>query len=111
MGLWSRIGVVVTLLALPLGLAVASQALAERPGDPSVPTTPVLVDSDLPPEPAQSPSSPATRPPSAPSPGPLVVTPSAPVATGQEGDGGDSDADDRDVEDGDVDDRADQDDD
>ena len=43
MKLFSRIAAVVALLVVPLALAVASQALATRPGPPSVPGAPVLL--------------------------------------------------------------------
>lgn len=47
MGIWSRVGAVVALLALPLALAVGSQALADRPGAPAMPDQPVeLVGTD-----------------------------------------------------------------
>lgn len=43
--LLSRVAALVVLLAVPLALAVASQALAERPGRPDVRDRPVVVGS------------------------------------------------------------------
>ena len=92
MRLLTRLLAVVALLAVPLGLAVASQALADRPGPPSFPAEPVVIEEAGPPPPADptevtvapsepapvSPSEPAPVPPSPPSPasppaGPEVV--------------------------------------
>lgn len=69
MRLLMRLLVVVALLAVPLGLAVTSQALADRPGPPAVPTTPVVIEEAGPPpaEPTADSAAPsATPPPGAP---------------------------------------------
>ena len=74
MGIWSRVGAVVALLALPLALAVGSQALADRPGAPAMPDQPVeLVGTDPTGQPSEQPSAPADDG------GPRVVTPSPSV--------------------------------
>ena len=65
MRLLMRLLVVVALLAVPLGLAVASQALADRPGPPAVPTTPVVIEQAGPPpaEPTADTAAPSGTPP------------------------------------------------
>lgn len=44
----SRVAVLVLLLLVPLALALASQALASRPGAPVVPDGPVVVGTEAP---------------------------------------------------------------
>ena len=81
MRLLTRLLAVVALLAVPLGLAVASQALADRPGPPSVPAEPVVIEEAGPSPPADpteatvAPSEPAPVPPAPPSPAPPPAGP------------------------------------
>lgn len=94
MGIWSRVGAVVALLALPLALAVGSQALAERPGAPAMPDQPVeLVEADPTRQPVTQPSGQSSTQPTDPDDdgGPRVVTPSpsVPLDTDDESDDGD----------------------
>ena len=81
-----RVTVLLLMLLVPLGLAVASQALASRPGPPSVPEGPVVVvGSTGAPSPDPTPaavtrSSPSASPPAAPGTqvAPPAVAPPAP---------------------------------
>lgn len=103
MRLLSRLLVVVGLLAVPLGLAVASQALADRPGAPSVPAESVVIEEAGPPPrdatdpttPASPPSGPAAEPPRPDE--PQVVDP-APIPV-DDADDADDEADGADVDD------------
>jgi hypothetical protein len=67
--LWIRMLALLVVLVVPLGLAVASQVLAARPGPPSVPVAPVQL-----PGPGAAPVAPAAPPAAAP---PAAAPPAA----------------------------------
>ena len=97
--LWIRMLALLVVLVVPLGLAVASQVLAARPGPPSVPVAPVQLPGSgaapLAPAPPPAAAPPAAAPPAASlradSRAPRVVAPAPP---GLEHDDDDDDAND-----------------
>ncbi len=109
--LWIRMLALLVVLVVPLGLAVASQVLAARPGPPSVPVAPVQLPGSgaapLAPAPPPAAAPPAAAPPAAApraaSPradprAPRVVAP-APPGLDQDDDSDDADDDDTDIDD------------
>jgi hypothetical protein len=105
---WIRMLALLVVLVVPLGLAVASQVLAARPGPPSVPVAPVQLPGSgaapvapAPPPAAAPPAAapPAAAPPAAAPPAdpraPRVVAPAPP---GLEQDDDDDDDDDTDFD-------------
>jgi hypothetical protein len=97
--LWTRILALLVVLAVPLGLAMASQALAARPGHPSVSVAPVQLSGSG--AASVAPASPPTAAPPADPSAPRVV---APEPSGLEQDDDADDADEAEDTDSDVDD-------
>jgi len=93
----SRVAVLLLLLAVPLGLAVASQALADRPGPPRIegPVTRIEPGAAEPTEPTDPGPTGSEQTPGE-GDGPVVVDPQVPTGSDDDGDDGDDGSDDDD---------------
>jgi hypothetical protein len=100
--LWIRMLALLVVLVVPLGLAVASQVLAARPGPPSVPVTPVHLPGSgaapLAPAPPPAAAPPAASPRADPR-APRVVAPAPPGLEQDADDDANDDDDDIDIDD------------